>query len=127
MNDVIEIRGLRVLGRHGALPEEQQRPQPFEIELLIETPLGVAAASDELGRAVDYGTVVDVVRDLVGSAHFQLLETLADAVAAAVLVDRRIESVTVTVRKLRPPIPADVETVGVRVTRRRGETVARVD
>ncbi len=125
MNDAIEIRGLRVLGTHGALPIEQDHPQPFELELLIETPLAVAAASDDLGQTVDYSTVVEAARGLVASSHFQLLETLAEAVAAAVLADRRIESVTVTVRKLRPPVAADVETVGVRLTRRQGETVAR--
>jgi hypothetical protein len=43
-----------------------------------------------------------------------------------VLADRRVNAVTVTVRKLRPPI-ADVETVGVRVVRRRGETMTRAD
>jgi dihydroneopterin aldolase len=47
-------------------------------------------------------------------------------VASAVLADRRVDAVTVTVRKLRPPI-ADVETVGVRVVRRRGETMTRAD
>jgi dihydroneopterin aldolase len=126
MSDVIEVRGLTVFGTHGALATEQDRPQPFEIELLIETPFARAAASDDLDRAVDYSKVVETVRELVAASHFQLLETLADAVASAVLADRRVDAVTVTVRKLRPPI-ADVETVGVRVVRRRGETMTRAD
>ena len=126
MSDVIEVRGLTVFGTHGALATEQDRPQPFEIELLIETPFAPAAASDDLDRAVDYSKVVETVRELVAASHFQLLETLADAVASAVLADRRVDAVTVTVRKLRPPI-ADVETVGVRVVRRRGETMTRAD
>ncbi|MGP8065737.1 MAG: dihydroneopterin aldolase [Acidimicrobiales bacterium] len=126
MSDVIEVRGLTVLGTHGALATEQDRPQPFEIELLIETPFAPAAASDDLDRAVDYSKVVETVRELVVASHFQLLETLADAVASAVLADRRVDAVTVTVRKLRPPI-ADVETVGVRVVRRQGETMTRAD
>ena len=33
MADRIELRGLRVLGVHGALPDEQVRAQPFEIDL----------------------------------------------------------------------------------------------
>lgn len=124
MSDAIEVRGLRVLGRHGATAYEQDREQPFEIELSIETPTTAAAASDDLSRTVDYSKIVETVRQLVASSHFQLLERLAAAVATAVLVDRRIESVTVTVRKLRPPLAADVETVGVRITRRQGETTA---
>lgn len=127
MNDFIEVRGLRILGVHGASPEEQDRPQPFELELLIETPLAAAGASDDLEQAVNYSTLIDAVRDLVARSHFQLLETMAEAVAATVLTDRRVESVTVTVRKLRPPIAADIKTVGVRVTRRQGETGPRSD
>lgn len=49
-----------------------------------------------------------------------LLEHLADRVAAAVLgVDPRIDGVTVTVRKLDPPVPQRLASSGVRITRRR--------
>ena len=125
MSYAIEIRGLRVLGTHGVLAEEQDRPQPFELDLLVETPFGAAAASDDIGRAVDYSGIVEMVRELVATSRFRLLEALADAIAAAVLADRRIEAVTVTVRKLRPPLAADLATVGVCLTRRQGETVQR--
>jgi hypothetical protein len=41
-------------------------------------------------------------------------------VADAVLdVDHRIRGVTVTLRKLRPPLAVDIDTVGVRVARTR--------
>jgi dihydroneopterin aldolase len=119
VNDSIEIRGLRVLGAHGVLEEEVARRQPFEIDLDIETSLAAAGASDDLAKTVDYGPIVDAVRDVVEGSHFLLLESLAQAIADAVLSDPRIDAVTVGARKLRPPVPADVSTVGVRVTRRR--------
>ena len=37
MADVIQLRGLRALGFCGALPEEQERRQPFEVDLDVET------------------------------------------------------------------------------------------
>ena len=47
-----------------------------------------------------------------------LLESLAGSVADAVLgADPRIDAVTVTLRKLRPPLAVDVSTVGVAITR----------
>ena len=47
-----------------------------------------------------------------------LLEALAERVAAEVLsLDSRISAVTVAVRKLRPPVPQDLASSGVRVTR----------
>jgi dihydroneopterin aldolase len=119
--DRIQVRGLRVRAIHGVLPAERERPQPFEIDLDLTVDVAAAAASDRLEDTVDYGRVAERAASVVGSGPpRQLLESLADAVARAVLeVDRRIEGVTVTVRKLEPPLPLDICDVGVRITRRR--------
>ena len=37
--DRIQLRGLRAMGTHGVLPEEQQRAQPFEVDLDLEVDL----------------------------------------------------------------------------------------
>ena len=117
--DRIELRGLRVLGVHGALPEEQDRAQPFEIDLDVEADLSVAGASDDLADTVDYGAITAVAAAVVGGERFRLLERLAERIASEVAgVDPRIRAVTVTVRKLRPPLPVDLTSAGVRVTRR---------
>jgi dihydroneopterin aldolase len=47
------------------------------------------------------------------------LEALAEGIAEAVLADTRVTSVSVGVRKLRPPLAADLGSVGVRITRSR--------
>lgn len=117
--DVIELRGLRVMGTHGVLPEEHARAQPFEVDLDVEADLAVAGDSDDLSATLDYGAVAEVVSDVVGGPHCQLLEVLAARIAEAVLADNRARSVTVTVRKLRPPVPLDLDSAGVRVTRAR--------
>ena len=77
--------------------------------------------SDSLADTVDYGSVADVVAATVsGTRSFALLEALAWHVADAVLgVDDRITGVTVVLRKLRPPVAVDIDTVGVRVVRTR--------
>ena len=118
--DRIEIRGLRVLGTHGVLPEERQRAQPFEIDLDVEVDLAPAGDTDDLADTVDYaGTVERVVDIVAGPRSYRLLETLAGVVASAALVDERVTSVTVGIRKLRPPVPSDLSSVGVRITRSR--------
>jgi dihydroneopterin aldolase len=118
--DRIEIRELRVLGTHGVLDEERDRPQPFALDLDVWLDLGPASRSDRLPDTVDYGALIEQARDLVAGSSFALLEALAGAVAGATLhADDRIATVAVTVRKLRPPVPADVSTVGVRVVRHR--------
>ena len=118
--DRIQLRGLRVLGTHGVLPEERDRAQPFEVDLELAVDLGPAEASDRLADTVDYGEVATAVAAVVSGASFGLLESLAGAVASAALArDPRITAVTVHLRKLRPPLAVDVADVGVRITRHR--------
>ena len=117
--DVIELRGLRLVGRHGCLDEEKGRDQPFEVDLDVETSFAAAAVSDDLDDAVDYGRLVDAVAAVVSGERFDLLERLAERIAEVVLDDARVTSVTVALRKLRPPVPYDLATAGVRITRRR--------
>jgi dihydroneopterin aldolase len=121
VSDRIELRGLRLVTLVGALPEEHERAQPLELDLDVDADLSVAGASDRLGDTIDYGALCDVVeRTVVGGGHVALLEALGHRVAAAVLdADVRITGVAVTVRKLRPPVPQDLATSGVRVTRSR--------
>lgn len=122
MGDLIELRGLRVVATHGCLPEEKHRRQPFELDLDVETDMGAAAGADDVSKTVDYAALVDTVVEVVSAQRFSLLEALAERVAQAVLADQRVVSVTVAVRKLRPPVPSDLATAGVRMTRTQGST-----
>jgi dihydroneopterin aldolase len=118
--DRIQLRGLRVMGTHGVLAEEKERAQPFEIDLDLSVDMTSAVASDQLADTVDYAAVAARAAELVaGPSSFELLEALAGELATVTLhSDHRIRSVTVTLRKLQPPLAVDIETVGVRITRR---------
>lgn len=117
--DRIELRGIRVTGTHGALDEERRRPQPFEVDLDIEADLSVPGRSDDLLDTVDYGTVAEVVAEEIAGRHADLLEHLAQRIADRVLdlAGARAGAVSVTVRKLRPPVALDMASAGVRVHR----------
>ena len=118
--DRIELRDLRVLGVHGVLAEERERAQPFSVDLDVWLDTGPAGATDDLAATVDYAALAALAHDVVAKESFALLEALADAVARSVLGhDDRVNAVAVTVRKLRPPVPLDLGSVGVRVVRRR--------
>lgn len=119
MADLIELRGLRVLGVHGVLAEEQVRAQPFEVDLDVHVDLLAAGRTDALSDTLDYAALVDAAQRVVGQEHHQLLERVAQRVAEEVLRDHRVQQVTVAVRKLRPPVPADLRSSGVRITRAR--------
>lgn len=116
--DLIELRGLRLVGICGALPEERERAQPLEVDLDVEVDVSVAGRTDVLTDTVDYGGLCDAVAGVVAAGEPQLLEHLATTISTAVLaVDQRIAAVTVGVRKLRPPVPHDLATSGVRIRR----------
>lgn len=119
MSDVIEVRGLRAMGVCGVLPEEQHRPQPLELDFDLHVDLSAAGASDALGDTVDYAAAIAAAELIVTTVHCALLEHLAALVADALLADDRVQHVTVSVRKLRPPVPQQVATTGVRVVRSR--------
>ena len=117
MSDRIELRGLRAVGTHGALPEEQARAQPFEVDLVVFSDLRTAGQSDALDDTVDYGALAHAVERVVTSERFHLLERLAERIADEVRADTRVEEVTVTVRKLRPPVAIDLASAAVTITR----------
>lgn len=118
-SDRLELRGLRASGICGALPEEQVRPQPLEVDLDVVADLTTASASDDLADTVDYGALAAEVERVLTTERFTLLERLAGRLAEVVLADERVLEVTVAVRKLRPPVPQLLTTSGVRLTRRR--------
>jgi dihydroneopterin aldolase len=115
--DRILISGLRELGAHGVLPEEQLRPQPFEVDLELIVDVSAAGASDELDDTVDYGAVCEAVSRIVSSEQYRLLERLATRIAEVCRADPRVVGVVVEVRKLHPPVRAMLDHVAVRVER----------
>ena len=120
MTDSIEIRDLRVMGVHGVLPEERERPQPFSVDVVAWVDTDAAQRSDDLADTVDYGALAHSAASVVGGPSCRLLEALAGRTATELLhLDPRLEVVEVTVRKLRPPLALDVASTGVTVRRSR--------
>ena len=88
------------------------------MDLDLAADLTMAGRTDALADTVDYGAVVAAVERVVTGETHRLLERLATRIAEVVLaLDPRVASVTVTVRKLRPPVPAHLAWAGVTITR----------
>ncbi len=116
-HDVIEVRGLRVMCIVGVLPEEREREQPLEIDVEIFADLRAAGESDDLDDTVHYGHVAEAVAATCVQARALLLERLAHLIAVDVASLDGAVGARVTVRKLRPPVPTDVQFTAVQVTR----------
>lgn len=118
-SDLIELRGLVASGRCGILPEEIERPQPLQVDLDVEIDLHSAGVSDSVDDTIDYGAICAIVERVITTERFGLLEKLAERLTEVVLADARVLAVTASVRKLRPPVPQQLATAGVRIKRSR--------
>ena len=115
MTVLVELEALEIAGRHGATPEEHERDQPFlyDLELEFQEP-----QADRIEETVDYREVVEVVRE-ASSEERQLLETLAAAVADALMQRFPIERARVRVRKPDVRLEAPAEWAAATVERSR--------
>ncbi len=120
-HDQIELRGLVVNTFCGVLPEERTREQPLSFDLDLIVSLDVAGASDDLNDTVDYGAVCDLVAATCKAEQPYLLERLAHRVAEELFSATPVDAVTITVRKLRPPVPHVLATSGIRISRQRAD------
>jgi dihydroneopterin aldolase len=101
----VELYGLEVFGRHGVLEAEKRDGRTFlyDVELEVEEP-----TADDIGAAVDYRLVAQAVREVSDSRSFDLIESLAAAVADALVARLPVAGARVRVRKPHPGrIPAE--------------------
>jgi len=112
---VIELTGLRVAGRHGVFDFERENGQDFVVDLKIEIPRLV---DDELDQTVDYGALANEVAEIIAGPPVNLIETLAENIATAVLDHQLVNQVEVCVHKPQAPIDLTFDDVAVRIIRR---------
>jgi dihydroneopterin aldolase len=118
--DRILLRGIEFYGFHGVPAAERETGHRFAVDLALELDLRAAGRADDLGETVDYGEVCRQVLAIGQGPPVQLIETLAERIAATCLTCYpKIEAVEVTVRKRLPPVNTVVEEAGVRIYRRR--------
>lgn len=115
--DRIHIRDLALRCIIGIYPEERENKQDVIINVTMETDLRAAGRSDDLNDTVDYKAIKLKILEFVETSRFQLVESLAEGIAAICLDDRRVRSATVTVDK--PGALRFARSVAVEITRQR--------
>jgi dihydroneopterin aldolase len=96
----VEVRGLRLFGRHGVHEHEKRDGQDFVFD--VELAVGDRGSSDLLEDAVDYRDVALAVQEVSDARSYDLLEALATAVADDLL--RRFGAERVLVRVEKPAV-----------------------
>lgn len=120
--DEITLTGLRVFGRHGVYEQERRVGQHFVIDATLVVDTSIAASTDDVADTIHYGEAAERIAAIVGGEPVDLVETLAQRIADALLAYDGVERVTVTVHK--PDAPIDLEFADVSVTIRRARPSA---
>ena len=118
MADRVFVQGLELYCVIGLQPWERQVRQKVQIDLVMGTDCRPAAEGDDPSLALDYRAVSKRVQQLVEGSTFQLVETLADRIATAILTDFP-RAVSITVRVAKPGAVRFAETVGAEIERSR--------
>ena len=121
MTDTVFLEGLRCYGYHGVNPEERALGQRFVVDVAVEADLRAAGQTDDLERTISYSAVAKRVRAIVEGEPRDLIEAVAEAVAADLLARfPPASAVTVTVRKPEAPVKGVFfDAAGVRIRRAR--------
>jgi dihydroneopterin aldolase len=93
---LVEIHGLEVVGRHGVDEKERRDGQTFLFDVALEV---TEPTQDSIDATVDYRVVRDLIRRLSDERSYLLIESLASAVADALLAELPLQTVRVSVRK----------------------------
>ena len=114
------VRDMVLTASIGVYPHEQRDRQRVRINVDLAVDDETAQAGrivgpDELNRVVNYEKIVTAVRAIVSSGHTRLVETMAERIAEACLLDLRVRTARIRVEKL--DIFADAVSAGVEVQR----------
>jgi len=109
------VRDLQIYATLGIHEHEKRRPQ----RIIINVDLSVSEAGpehhDDPSLIVDYGEVVELITTIAQEGHVNLVETLAERIAEAILSDARVSAVRVRIEK--PDIIAEAGSVGIEIER----------
>ena len=117
---IIALKGLGALANHGVYEFERDRNQRFSADIVmwVET----AGTTDDIAATVSYADIADEAMAVLTGSAVDLIETLAETIAARVMSHEGVVGTEVTVHK--PDAPIDHPFADVSVTVRAGQTDA---
>jgi len=109
------VRDLELDANIGVHRHEKGKLQPVRINVDLTVEEFEGEVGDRLANVVDYEAVVDGIKAILAGGHLNLVETLAERVAAHCLGDKRVKVARVRIEKLK--VIAEAQSVGVEIER----------
>lgn len=119
--DKIHIKGLKLKGYHGVMDFEKEQGQEFVLDITASLDFTGARLSDNLNDTVSYADMIETVKTVFLSEKNDLVERVAERIATALLENyKKLDSVTILLKKPQAPINEEFDFVGVEITKQRG-------
>jgi dihydroneopterin aldolase/2-amino-4-hydroxy-6-hydroxymethyldihydropteridine diphosphokinase len=122
--DQIRLVGIAATGYHGVFAHERREGQTFVADVVVHLDTRRAAAHDDLGHTVNYGELAERVAAVLAGDPADLIETVAERIAATALAYGRVVAVDVAVHKPQAPITVPFDDVVVAIHRDRAKLPA---
>ena len=117
--DKILLHGLVFYGRHGCHEAERELGQKFVVDIEASCDLSLACQTDKVEDTVDYISIYNATRDIIGGDSALLLESLAQRIADFCFTDTRVLDVCVRIRKPHVAVPGALDYLGIEIFRPR--------
>lgn len=122
--DQIRLTGITATGYHGVFEFERREGQTFVADVVVHMDTRRAAARDDLAHTLHYGELAQEVSAVLSGEPVDLIETVAERIAATVLSHAIVQAVDVSVHKPQAPIEVPFGDVVVRIRRDRAKLPA---
>ena len=117
--DRIRLTGIAATGYHGVLEHERRDGQPFVADVVLHVDTRAAAEVDRLELTVDYGVLAEDVAAVLAGPPADLIETVAERIAAVALEREQVAAVDVVLHKPQAPVTVPFADVAVEIHRDR--------
>tara|TARA_B100000900_G_C20248705_1_gene581033 strand:+ start:130 stop:489 length:360 start_codon:yes stop_codon:yes gene_type:complete len=115
--DIIKIKNLKILAKHGVYDFEKDKEGLFELDIEMFLSLKKPAKSDKLEDTVNYGEAISLITSVFTEKCYSLIEAVAEKICFELLDYYPIKKVLIRIRKPHAPISANLDTVEVELVR----------
>lgn len=113
--DIIFITDISVETIIGIYDWEREQKQTVSIDLEMATDIAAAAASEDIEQTLNYKDISKRIEEYIVDSQFQLIETMAEKLAALIQQEFGVGWLRLTVHK--PGALSNATDVGVRIER----------
>ena len=115
--DRIKVSGIAATGYHGVFEHERRDGQVFIADVVLHVDTRAAGGSDRLDLTVDYGVLAEQVVGVLTGEPADLIETVAERIAAVAMTHAGVQAVDVALHKPQAPVTVPFGDVVVEIHR----------